>query len=159
MCFLWPTENFSNFSILWQAFPNSEILHRNPDFLPLWNKKKNQSICGITFLVSAMQVLKLGPSFLSGSQGLELSVCPTGGCGIAESDSPSPQSSLSCVCPLFCPYRWLGLTVLSCKNCALKRSQAEALPPPLRETSPSFSFFWLILILQTQLWVHLLMKD
>ena len=44
MCFLWPTENFSDFSILLQAFPNSEILHRNSDFLPLWNnnnKKKS----------------------------------------------------------------------------------------------------------------------
>lgn len=75
--------------------------------------KKNQTICGITFPVSAMQVLKLGPNFLPGSHGLELSICPAGGCGAAESDSPPPQPFLSCVCPLSCPYGWLGLTVLS----------------------------------------------
>lgn len=73
----------------------------------------NQTICGITFPVSAMQVLKPGPGFLPGSHGLELSVCPAGGCGAAEPDSPPPQPSLSRVCPLFCPYGWLGLTVLS----------------------------------------------
>ena len=111
----------------------------------------NQTICGITFPVSAMQVLKPGPGFSPGSHGLELSVCPAGGCGTAEPDSPPPPPSPSRVYPLFCPYRWLGLTVLSQKNCGPKRSWAKTLPPPLRETSPSSSFFWLILILQTQL--------
>ena len=41
MRFLWPTENFSDFSILLRAFPNSEILHRKSDFLPLWNNNNN----------------------------------------------------------------------------------------------------------------------
>lgn len=43
MRFLWPTENFSDFSILLRAFPNSEILHTKSDFLSLWNTNNNKS--------------------------------------------------------------------------------------------------------------------